>query len=159
MGELEHEGDRITHDIAFEVARTFVLDIERGDALRVTSALDDVVDYIDEVAELLTTYRVQRVSAEAVEMAELLSSATARLARALHALDAAEGRSHRQRVVDAEREGDRILRRTLAELFDHATDPLEVLRWKDIYARLEAALDAARGVSQTLESIEAKLRV
>jgi uncharacterized protein Yka (UPF0111/DUF47 family) len=155
--DCEHEGDRITHDLIQRLNQTFVTPIEREDILQLASALDDIVDYIDEVADYLGLYKVEAPMEQAQALARILRGATAEIAKAVPLIRGFH--DIRDQTVEAHRlenEGDRVVREAVAALFEGATDPMVVIRWKDIYERLENAIDATERAAFTLEGIVIK---
>ncbi len=155
--ECEHEGDRITHDVIQRINHTFVTPIEREDVLELASALDDIVDYIDEVADYLGLYRVEAPMEQAQKLASILCAATAEIAKAVPLIRGF--RDITDQTVEAHRlenEGDRVVREAVTALFEGPTDPIVVIRWKDIFERLENAIDATERAAFTLEGIVIK---
>jgi uncharacterized protein len=155
--DCEHEGDRIVHDIVHRLNQTFVTPIDREDILALASAVDDVVDYTEEVADYLGLYRIEASTDQALELARVLKAATSHLAEAMPRLRGFRDLSeHTIEVHRLENEGDRIVREAVASLFDGGIDPMVVIRWKDLYERLEAAIDATERVANVLEGIVIK---
>ncbi|HEY1359392.1 MAG TPA: DUF47 family protein, partial [Thermoleophilaceae bacterium] len=130
LRDLEHEGDRITHDIIHHLHRRSATPFDRADLLALASRVDDVVDYAEEVADYLFLYKVEAPMEQAVALAEVLERAGSELAVALDQIQ--DVASLRPRVVEIGRledEGDRIERDCLAALFDGGVDPMLVIRW------------------------------
>jgi uncharacterized protein Yka (UPF0111/DUF47 family) len=153
----EHEGDRITHDIIDRLNHTFVTPIDREDILALASALDDIVDYTEEVADFLGLYRIEAPMDQAIRLARVLKDATAQIAEAIPRLRGFRDMSHYTVEINRlENEGDRISREAVASLFDGGIDPMVVIRWKDLFERLESAIDAAEHVAYILEGIVIK---
>jgi uncharacterized protein Yka (UPF0111/DUF47 family) len=153
----EHEGDRITHDVIHALNNTFVTPIDREDILALISALDDVVDYTEEVADYLGLYKIEAPMEQSQKMATVLAQATRQIAEAMPRLRNFDDMSHFTVEVNRlENEGDRIVRSAVASLFEEGIDPLIVIRWKDIYERLEEAIDATEQVAYILEGISTK---
>jgi predicted phosphate transport protein (TIGR00153 family) len=153
----EQEGDRITHDIIHRLNQTFVTPIEREDILELTSALDDVVDLTEEVSDFLVLYKVEAPMDPAERLTTILKDACRQIALAMPRMRGFEDISHY--VVEIHRlenDGDRAVREGIASLFDKGVDPMVVIRWKDIFERLEEAIDAAEHVADVLESIVIK---
>ena len=153
----EQEGDRITHDIIHKLNATFVTPIDREDILALASGLDDILDFTEEVADFLGLYRIEAPMDQAIELAKVLHQAARQVAEALPRLRAQEDVSHF--VVEIHRlenDGDRIERAALASLFKRAIDPMVVIRWKDIFERLEQAVDATEQVANTIQGIVLK---
>jgi uncharacterized protein len=155
--ECEHEGDRITHDIIHRLNHTFVTPIDREDILALASALDDIVDYTEEVADYLGLYKIEAPMDQAIRLAHVLKSACRQIADAIPRLRGFSDISHHTVEINRlENEGDRITRAAIASLFDGGIDPMVVIRWKDLFERLEDAVDAAEHVANILEGIVIK---
>ena len=153
----EQEGDRIAHDIHHRLNSTFVTPIDREDILDLTSDLDDIIDLIDEVADYLGLYKIEAPMEQAQRMARILLQATRQIAEAMPRLRTFSDLSHYTVEVNRlENDGDRTSRHAIASLFDNGIDPMMVIRWKDIYERLEDAIDACERVAHILESVVIK---
>jgi predicted phosphate transport protein (TIGR00153 family) len=153
----EQDGDRITHDIIRRLNETFVTPIDREDIYELASALDDVVDYTEEVADYLILYKIEAPMEQAQRLAHVLLQCTRQIAEAMPRLRGFKDISHYTVEVNRlENDGDRIVREAIASLFDNGIDPMVVIRWKDIYERLEAAIDATEHVANILENIVIK---
>ena len=153
----EQDGDRITHDIIRRLNETFVTPIDREDIYELASALDDVVDYTEEVADYLILYKIEAPMEQAQRLAHVLLQCTRQLAEAMPRLRGFKDISHYTVEVNRlENDGDRIVREAIASLFDNGIDPMVVIRWKDIYERLEQAIDATEKVANILEGIVIK---
>jgi uncharacterized protein len=155
--DLEHEGDRITHDIIHRLNHTFVTPIDREDILALASALDDIVDYAEEVADYLGLYKIEAPMDQAIRLARVLHEASSQIAEAIPRLRGFRDVStYTVEINRLENEGDRITREAVASLFDGGIDPMVVIRWKDLFERLEAAIDAAERVANIIEGIVIK---
>jgi predicted phosphate transport protein (TIGR00153 family) len=153
----EHEGDRITHDIIDRLNHTFVTPIDREDILALASALDDVVDFTEEVADYLGLYKIEAPMDQAIKLASVLKAAAHQVAEAIPRLRGFRDISLQTVEVNRlENEGDRITREAVASLFDGGIDPMVVIRWKDVFERLEAAIDSTERVANILEGIVIK---
>jgi uncharacterized protein len=155
--DCEHEGDRIIHDIIDRLNHTFVTPIDREDILALASALDDVVDYTEEVADYLGLYKIEAPMDQSITLARVLRSAAKQIADAITQLrDFRDISRYTVEIHRLENEGDRITRESIAALFDAGIDPMVVIRWKDLYERLEAAIDATERVANIMEGIVIK---
>jgi uncharacterized protein len=153
----EQEGDRITHDIYQRLNQTFVTPIDREDILALASALDDIVDYTEEVADYLGLYKIEAPMEQAQQLSKVLHQAARQVAEALPRLRGFKDLSHYTVEINRlENDGDRITREAIAALFDNGIDPMVVIRWKDIYERLEEAIDATEHVANIIEGIVIK---
>jgi hypothetical protein len=153
----EQEGDRITHDIISRLNHTFVTPIDREDILALASALDDIVDFTEEVADYLGLYKIEAPMDQAIRLAHVLLLASEQVAEAIPRLRGFRDLSHYTVEINRlENEGDRITREAVASLFQNGIDPMVVIRWKDLFERLEEAIDAAEHVANILEGIVIK---
>jgi predicted phosphate transport protein (TIGR00153 family) len=155
----EQDGDRITHDIIQRLNVTFVTPIDREDIYELASALDDIVDYTEEVADYLGLYKIEAPMAQAQRLAHILLQASHQIAEAMPRMRTFKDISHYTVEVNRlENDGDRVTREAMASLFDGGIDPMVVIRWKDLYERLESAIDATEHVANILEGIVIKNR-
>jgi predicted phosphate transport protein (TIGR00153 family) len=153
----EQEGDRITHDVISLLNHKVPGPIDREDVYALASALDDIVDYTEEAADFLGLYHIEAPMEQAQQLSAVLREACKHLAVALSQLQPS-GDFHHQlvEVNRLENEGDRITREALASLFANGIDPMVVIRWKDIFERIEQAIDACETVANILETIVVK---
>ncbi|HEV3095430.1 MAG TPA: DUF47 family protein [Solirubrobacteraceae bacterium] len=161
LKSYEQEGDRITHDIIHRLngaGRGLRRPFDSGDGYALATSLDDVLDHTEQTAALLYLYGVEAPMEQAVEMADVLVGADEQIVRALERLCAgAEPGPHLVEIHRLENEGDRLLRDGVASLFEGgAADPMVVIRWKDIFESLEAAVDACETVAHVIEGIVLK---
>jgi predicted phosphate transport protein (TIGR00153 family) len=155
----EQEGDRITHDIIHRLNATFVTPFDREDIIALASSLDDVVDFVEEIADFLGLYRIEAPMDQAIRLASVLHEATRQIAAAMPRLRTLGDIQHYTVEVNRlENEGDRIHREAVASLFTGGIDPMVVIRWKDIFERLEDAIDSTETAVNTLEGIIIKNR-
>ena len=153
----EQEGDRITHDIIQRLNQTFVTPIDREDIYALASALDDIVDFTEEAADFMGLYNIEAPMEQAQHLARVLEDSCRNIAEALTRLRGFQDLNHYLVEVNRlENEGDRITREALASLFRGGIDPMVVIRWKDIFERLEQAIDATEKVANILEGIVVK---
>jgi predicted phosphate transport protein (TIGR00153 family) len=155
----EQEGDRITHDIIHRLNSTFVTPFDREDIIALASSLDDIVDYVEEIADFLGLYRIEAPMDQAIRMARILHEATRQINDAVPRLRTLKDIHHFTVEVNRlENEGDRMHREAVASLFTDGIDPMVVIRWKDIFERLEDAIDSTETAVNTLEGIIIKNR-
>ena len=155
----EQEGDRITHDIIQRLNQTFVTPIDREDIYELASALDDVVDYTEEVADYLGLYKIEAPMTQAQDLARVLHAAGRQIAEAMPRLRGFKDITHYTVEINRlENDGDRKVREALASLFETGIDPMMVIRWKDIFERLEEAIDSTERAANILEGVMIKNR-
>ena len=153
----EQDGDRITHDIVQRLNQTFVTPIDREDILELASTLDDIIDLTEEVADYLGLYKVEAPMEQAQRLAHILMQACRQIAEAMPRMRDFKDISHYTvEIHRLENDGDRVVREAIASLFDTGIDPMVVIRWKDLFERLEEAIDATERVANTLQGIVIK---
>ena len=153
----ERRGDEITHELIKRLNQTFVTPMDREDILDLASALDDIVDYTEEVADYLGLYKIEAPMTQAQSLAQVLAQATEQIALAIPRLRGFRDLSeHTLEVHRLENAGDRIVRGAIASLFEARIDPMVVIRWKDIFERLEHAIDATERAADILDGIVIK---
>ena len=157
--ELEHAGDRLTHDLVDLINRTFVTPFDRDDMYRLAGVLDDICDHIDDSAEKVVGYGVQDIRDQARAQAALILRCATKLTEAIDRLEGFRD-SKRQLIElrELEDEGDRIVRQAVSELFNGGSDAIALVRWKDIHEALEEAVDACENAADVLEAILVKNR-
>jgi predicted phosphate transport protein (TIGR00153 family) len=155
---LEHVGDTITHDIIQLLNTQYVTPFDREDIYELAGAVDDVVDHIEHASDLLGLYNIEQPTRHAIEQSRVLVRAVEELSAALGGLRGLRSVQARiTAVLAAEDEADRIEREAIAALFhDARIDPLIVIRWKDIYESLEAAIDACETAGHVVGNIVVK---
>jgi uncharacterized protein len=157
--ELEHEGDRLTHEIVSLLNRTFVTPFDRDDMYRLAGALDDICDHVDEAAGNIASFGVEEIRPGALEQAHLIHRAAAKLHDAVARLEGFRDSPRELAALhELEDEGDRVEREAISELFRSGDDAIAVIRWKDIHERLEEAVDACQHAGHVLEAILVKNR-
>jgi predicted phosphate transport protein (TIGR00153 family) len=153
----EQEGDRITHDAIHRLNNTFVTPIDREDIILLVSALDDIIDLTEEVADYLGLYKIEAPMEQAQRLAHILLDACRQIAEAMPRLrDFKDMDRYTVEIHRLENDGDRIVREGVASLFEGGIDPMVVIRWKDLFERLEEAIDACERVANVLQGIVIK---
>jgi predicted phosphate transport protein (TIGR00153 family) len=153
----EQDGDRITHDIVNRLNQTFVTPIEREDILQLATGLDDIVDLMEESADYMGLYKIEAPMEQAQRLAHIIMMCARQVAEAMPLLrDFGDISPYTNEIHRLENDGDRTVREAMAALFDNGIDPMMVIRWKDIYERLEDAIDASERVANILSGIVIK---
>lgn len=154
LDDIEHEGDAITHEVINRIGRTFITPLDRDDIHRLIHLLDNVIDAAESAGEIALLCRVTAIQPAAQEMTAVLVGITKEVASLVTCLRQPEGhRAHIVRAHELENQGDRLWSHAFASLFDSGMDPLDVIRWKEIYQVIEDAIDATEDVAQILEEI------
>jgi len=155
--DCEHTGDQVVHDLIQRLNHTFVTPFDREDILQLASALDDIVDYTDEVADYLGVYKIEAPMEQSQVLATILAQAARQVAGALGRLRGFKDiTEYTVEVHRLENEADRVVRDAIGALFEGGIDPMVVIRWKDIYERLESAIDATERAAYLIEGIVIK---
>jgi predicted phosphate transport protein (TIGR00153 family) len=153
----EQDGDRITHDLVNRINQTFVTPIEREDILELASGLDDILDFIEEASDYMGLYKIEAPMEQSQRMAHIILQSSRQIAEAMPLLrDFGDIAPYTAEIHRLENDGDRTVREAMAALFDNGIDPMMVIRWKDIYERLEDAIDATERVANILSGIVIK---
>jgi len=151
---IEHNGDEITHQIFRKLNQTFITPFDREDMHELCGTMDDVIDLIDAAASRFVLYRVDTVRAGTIELTKVLHAATAELNAAIHAMENPDkALQHVIEINRFENESDRICRTLIAQLFEEETDPVQIIKWKEIFELIETAVDKCEDVSNVLESV------
>ncbi len=154
---LEHEADNLTHDIIDRIDRTFVTPFDREDIHALASELDDVIDLIDGTARRATIFRIQRTRPAAVVLAEVLERAAKCVEEGVRDMKSSKHvYAVSEKLKMLEEEGDAVYHDAMGALFAEGGDALEVVKWKDLYDKIEDALDQCEDVGNVLQSIALK---
>jgi len=155
--KAEQEGDRITHNIINRLNTTFVTPIDREDIHSLATKLDDVVDYIEEAGDFMGLYKIEAPMDQSLALTEVLVKSCEQLAILLQNLRGFKDlESNWIEIHRLENDGDRIYRDAVAALFADRVDPMVVIRWRDIFLRLERAIDSTETAASMLEGIVIK---
>jgi predicted phosphate transport protein (TIGR00153 family) len=157
--EVEHAGDQITHEMFRRLNTTFITPLDREDIHDLATRLDDVLDFIEAVAERLVIYRIKEPTSACRALAELIVAQIAAMDRCIRCLRTMDPGFHEHaiEVNRLENRADALLRETLAAMFEAAGDPIEVIKWKEIYETLEAVTDRCEDVANVIEGIILKM--
>lgn len=154
---LESQSDHITHDIIDKLNRTFITPFDREDIHALASALDDVLDNIEGVASRLALFEIPSVTPEVVQLTSIIEQACIAMQQAVaHMRDFTKINEYLIQINHLENEADIISRNATAALFRNAADFRELIKWKEIYGRLEATTDDCEDVANILEGIVVK---
>lgn len=158
--ELEHRGDDITHQIYSELGSTFITPFDREDIHALASKIDDILDYLRGAATRIALYRVSRITPEMERLSEMLEDSVSQLHRAIPLLRNLRNvpaiRESLVRIHSIENEADDLFERAIAALFEECTDPILLIKTKEILVSLETATDQCEGAANVIESILVK---
>jgi uncharacterized protein len=155
--EVEHKADQLTHEINARIDRSFVTPIDREDIHALSTRLDDVIDLLDGTARRAEIFHIGEVKQPARKLANLLVEATEYLQRGVKGIRRpADVNACAIEVKRIEEAGDTVYHDAVGQLFMGNPDPLDVIKWKEMYDRLEQAIDSCMGVVHALQSISLK---
>ena len=159
LKEIEHQGDLIAHEIFERLNRTFITPLEREDIHDLASGLDDVLDSAEAIASRIVLFNVKHTTPEALKLCAILVECGRQIEQAVDHLKDFKGlMSFSIEINRLENEADVISRHVVADLFSGRHDLLDVLRWKELYGRLESATDQCEDVANAIEAIVLKSR-
>jgi predicted phosphate transport protein (TIGR00153 family) len=157
LEEFEHEGDKITHQIIRKLNRTFITPIDREDIHSLTVALDDVMDLIEAAAARMCLYKIKQPTEEARKLVQLILKSAEEIVKAVSNLERMDDvMEHCIEINRLENVADDVSREAIAGLFDTEHDPIEVIKWKEIYETMETATDRCEDVANIVESVALK---
>lgn len=155
--EVEHKCDFLTHDIIQRLNRTFVTPFDREDIHSLARSLDDVMDAIDASAAFVRLYRIEQVRPDARELAQIIRTSVEQVALAMKGLQRL--RNVAEPCVEINRlenEADRVHQAAVGRLFADHTDPIAIMKWKEILDFLEMATDRCEDVANVVEAVAVK---
>ena len=155
---LEHECDQFTHEVVNRLDRTFITPIDREDIYKLAGDLDDVIDVIDGVARRAQIFRVGPAPEGGKQLAAVIEQAVEKLTHGVELLRKKDGGVMKSSIEakQLEEEADAIYHEALGRLFDEEKNAIELIKWKEIYDKLERCVDQAEDVANVLESITIK---
>ncbi len=157
MAEAEHAADDATHTIMRRLNQTFVTPFDRDDIYDLASSLDDCMDYMDEASDLIVLYKVDELPARVSDQVQVLQRAAELTAEAMPRLRSMESlQEYWVEVNRLENQADKSHRKLLAQMFDEISDPILLMKLKEIVEKLEDAADAFEKVANTVETIALK---
>jgi predicted phosphate transport protein (TIGR00153 family) len=155
--DAEHRCDALTHDAIQRLHRTFVTPFDREDLYALASSLDTVMDSIDHAAAIVQLYRIKTVRPEARTLTHIVSASAARLHQALDALAAKKPvQPHAVEINRLENEADHAYQDAVRSLFDTETDPIVIMKWKELLDVLEQITDCCEDVANVIEGVVVK---
>jgi uncharacterized protein len=156
--DVEHVGDGITHDIVRKLNQTFITPIDREDIHGLASALDDILDLVEAVADRFVVFKVSEPTETAIKLSNILYQSALAVGDGVDLLGKSHGdvSEYNVRVNSLENEADRLMRDAVSALFEQEPNPIEVIKWKEIYEHFEEGTDRCEDVSNILECIALK---
>ncbi len=158
VAEKEGAGDRLTHETVKRLHETWITPLDRYDIHNLITKLDDVLDLIEAVSERLVLFEIRETHNHAIELVRVLQKSCEDVLRATRLLPELSKRSKELleicvEINRLENEADGIYRRAIAELFKPGHDPIDVMKWRDIFDNLESATDRCEDVANIVEGV------
>jgi predicted phosphate transport protein (TIGR00153 family) len=160
LKELEHEADVITHRTYEKMHKTFLTPIDREDIYALVNKMDSILDMIEASAARMFLYKVKIPAKEIIDQSKILNAAIKKVKYIVHAM---RNMKNAKAIIDAcveintlENEGDIVMRMTMTRLFEQEKDPIELIKWKEIFERIEEAIDVCEDVANIVEGIVLK---
>ena len=151
---LEHACDELTHSVSTRLNKSFITPFDREDIYMMSSALDDIVDLIDDASRAIVIFDVREITEHARDLADVIGRMSDQLKEIVSTLRRPKNITPRLvEIHRLENEGDDIYHAAIADLFHDSPDPLTVIKWKEIYEKLEAAIDRCENVANIIESV------
>jgi predicted phosphate transport protein (TIGR00153 family) len=160
LKELEHEADVITRNTYEKMHKTFLTPIDREDIYDLVNKMDSILDMVEASAARMSLYKVKVPAREIIDQARILNKAIKKVKYIVHAM---RNMKNANMIMDncveihtLENEGDIVMRMTMARLFEFEKDPIELIKWKEIFERIEESIDICEDVSNIVEGIVLK---
>lgn len=155
--KTESVGDEIAHSILEKLNTTFITPMDREDIHELTAALDDILDLIHATAQRLHLYGVREIRPDAVKLSHIILRASDEIVELIKDLDKMKNpKGMKERWIEVNRlenEGDAVSRAAIAELFEKEANPIEVIKWKELYEHLETAIDKCEDAANIVEAV------
>jgi predicted phosphate transport protein (TIGR00153 family) len=154
---MEHRGDEVIHEVFTRLNQTFITPIDPEDIHSISAALDNVMDGIEDTSHRLVSYRINPIPPIMVTLAEIVAGCAKALQAAFEELEK-DGpiMEHCIEINRLENEADRIGRSAVADLFDQETDPIRLIKLKEVYEFFEATVDCCEDVADVLQNVVVK---
>lgn len=151
---IEHSCDELTHSISTKLNSSFITPFDREDIYMLSGALDDIVDLIDDIARAIVMYNIREATDYARQFGDVIQRMAVQLHEVVSTLERPAGIAPRLvEIHRLENEGDDLYHEAIGELFQGTPEPLRVIRWKDIYDKLEAAVDRCEQAANIIETV------
>lgn len=161
LTKIEHQGDTITHEIMFQLNRSFITPFDREDIGLLAHSLDDVTDLIQSAADTMVLYKVKTPGKHARELADIIVQITTEVENVMPSLR--RHTANLEKILNScveinrlENVADTIYRTALTELFEYDSDIADIIKWREIYEHMESATDMCEDVANVLESVALK---
>lgn len=158
--KLEHSCDRTIHDIIEHLNRSFITPIDREDLFTIAKEIDNIIDGIEETAQGLRLFSIKRIKPQAIEMAQLITQCTKVLSIVIGELKHMKtSKIMENKIIEVnhiENLGDDAHNKIMQELFSKEQNPIEIIKWKEIFENMESTLDDCEDIANMIEGIVSK---
>lgn len=158
LNEIEHAADDVTKNIIIKLNKTLVTPMDREDIYTLATTLDDIVDFIQGALERMIMYKATKASPGAQELVGILHECVLIIKTSIDDLSNIRTKlkdilANTEHLSCLETEGDRIYRLEVAKLFEEETNPIEIIKWKEILEHLEDAVDRCEDLSNSIKGV------
>lgn len=158
--KLEHNCDMTIHNLIEQLNRSFITPIDREDLFLITKAIDDIIDSIEEAAQSLKLFTIKKIRPDAVDMVKLITQSTRVLSELVNELKHMKtSKIMQDKIIEVnhiENIGDDTHNKIMQELFNNEQNPIEIIKWKEIYESMESTLDNCEDIANLIEGIVSK---
>lgn len=156
--DFEHKGDDLTHAVVIKLNQTFITPFDREDIHHLASSIDDVLDFVNSASDRLIMYKIKSVPKAAIQLADIIVQQSDEISKAVHLLEKNPQKvlEHCVEVNRLENDADTVARDAIGKLFDNETDPIQLIKIKELLEVLETATDKAEDAANVLETVVLK---
>lgn len=154
---VEHQCDDIAHQVTMKLNKSFITPFDREDIYTLCVALDDICDYVDAGARAIVMYDIHEFTDHFRSLAKIIFDLALEIRAAVLLLKKPNGiNKHFVEIHRLENDADDVYFRAIGELFKQTSDPIAIIKWKELYEILENATDRCESVANIIESIVLK---
>ena len=158
--KLEHSCDRTIHDLIEHLNRSFVTPIDREDIFIIAKGVDNIIDSIEETAQDLKLFSITSIRPQSLEMTRLIIQCTQVLSVVVSELrNIRTSKIMQSKIIEVnhiENEGDTTYNKIIHDLFTNEKNPIEIIKWKEIFEDMESTLDSCEDIANVIEGIVSK---
>ena len=155
--DVEHSCDQLMHKITTKLNKSFITPFDREDIYTLSVALDDICDYIDAAARAMVMFDIKQSNEYATHLSRIIESLSVEIHAAVAMLHKPNGmNAHFVEIHRLENEADDVYFRAMGDLFKNSSNPVNIIKWKELYDILENATDRCESVANIIESIVLK---
>ncbi len=155
--DIEHQGDFHFHKLYNQLMTSFITPIEREDILLLASKIDDITDLVEDIAYRFVMFDIKTIREDSIPMAELLVEAITLVQITLVKFkNFAKSKTINDKIreiSDVEERGDRMYKNAVRNLFKTSNDPIEIMKWREIYHKMEMCIDSCEDVADAMHGV------